>query len=149
MEAIATQGGGGKAPAHLWIVGLLSLLWNAFGCFDYAMTNMRVPAYVAQLPADMIDYIDAFPFWAIIAWGVGVGGGLLGALGLLGRSVWAGYAFAFSVLGLALTTFYQLSGTLPASMSTPGNWGMTAVIWILALAQLFYALRMRAKGVLR
>jgi hypothetical protein len=80
---------------------------------------------------------------------VGVGGGLLGALGLLGRSVWAGYAFAFSVLGLALTTFYQLSGALPASMSTPASWAMTAVIWILALAQLFYALRMRAKGVLR
>ena len=28
-----------RAPAHLWIVGILSLLWNAFGCYDYLMTN--------------------------------------------------------------------------------------------------------------
>jgi hypothetical protein len=25
----------GKAPIHLWVVGLLSLLWNAMGSVDY------------------------------------------------------------------------------------------------------------------
>ena len=27
-------------PMHLWIVGILSLLWNAFGACDYTMTEM-------------------------------------------------------------------------------------------------------------
>ena len=30
-----------RAPAHLWIVGILALLWNCFGCYDYLMTAMR------------------------------------------------------------------------------------------------------------
>ena len=27
-----------KAPVHLWIVGILAVLWNAIGCFDYYAT---------------------------------------------------------------------------------------------------------------
>jgi hypothetical protein len=25
-------------PWHLWLVGVLALLWNSFGAFDYVMT---------------------------------------------------------------------------------------------------------------
>ena len=27
-----------KAPVHLWIVGILAVLWNAVGAFDYFAT---------------------------------------------------------------------------------------------------------------
>ena len=30
-----------KAPIHLWIVGILSLLWNSFGGYNYTMTRTR------------------------------------------------------------------------------------------------------------
>jgi len=130
-------------------VGLLSLLWNGFGCLDYTLTNLRDPAYIAQFPPEMIDYLDSFPGWAVVAWGLGVGAGALGSLLLLARSIWAAYAFAFSFLGLALTTFYQFSEGMPASMNTPMNWGMTGAIWIVCIGLLLYALRMRSRGVLR
>jgi hypothetical protein len=35
-----------RTPVHLWIVGILSLLWNAMGCFDYVMTRMRNTDYL-------------------------------------------------------------------------------------------------------
>ena len=28
-----------KAPVHLWVVGLLSLVWNGFGAYDYFMSK--------------------------------------------------------------------------------------------------------------
>ncbi|VWX46878.1 hypothetical protein [Novosphingobium sp. 9U] len=149
MDATIGATGAEKAPVHLWVVGTLSLLWNAFGCFDFVMTNVRDAAYLADLPPDMIDYIDGFPAWAVIAWAMGVGFGLLGSILLFGRSLYAAYAFAFSVLGLAGTQLYQFGEGTPRGMDTPANWGMTALIWVIALALLFYALRMRARGVLR
>ena len=30
-----------RTPAHLWIVGALATLWNAFGAYDYLMTRKR------------------------------------------------------------------------------------------------------------
>ena len=30
-----------QTPIHLWIVGGLATLWNAFGCYDYFMTRTR------------------------------------------------------------------------------------------------------------
>ena len=37
-----------RAPVHLWIVGILSLLWSCFGCYDYTMTRMRNTDYIAS-----------------------------------------------------------------------------------------------------
>ena len=38
-----------RAPVHVWIVGIVSLLWNAFGCYDYVMTRMRNTDYLAKM----------------------------------------------------------------------------------------------------
>ena len=29
-----------KAPWHLWVVGVVTLLWNAVGIFSYMMTHL-------------------------------------------------------------------------------------------------------------
>lgn len=148
MTATVARSPVAKAPAHLWIVGGLSLLWNAFGCYDYLMTNMRVASYIVRFPPDMIDYLDAFPGWLVVGWAIEVGCALLGSLLLLGRSLWAAYAFAVSVLFMAASQAYQLAIGLPPSMTTPGYWSMIVAIWIVAQGLLFYALRMRASRVL-
>lgn len=149
MDATTGTAMANKAPLHVWVVGTASLLWSAFGCFDFLMTNIRDAAYLAQLPADMIDYLDGFPAWAVIAWAMGVGFALLGSMLLLIRSLYAAYAFAFSLLGLAGTQLYQFGEGTPPGMDTAASWGMTALIWLISVAVLVYALRMRARGVLR
>ena len=73
----------GRAPMHLWIVGILSLLWNGFGCYDYFMTRTQGAAYINQMMHTtdgdaMMAYINAFPIWVSAAWGLGVWGGLAG-----------------------------------------------------------------------
>ena len=136
-------------PWHLWAVGLVGLLWNAFGAYDYTMTNMRDPDYLAQFPPEMMPFIDAFPTWATTAWAFGVWGSLAGSILLLMRSRFAVHAFVISLLGLAVSTYYQLSVDMPAALRTTEMTVMSVIIWVALLLFTWYAWRMRQRGVLR
>ena len=145
MRAAAT----GRTPTSFWTIAVLSLLWNAFGAFDFTMTNIRNQQYLAQFPPGMMDYIDGFPIWALAAWAAGVWGALAGSLLLLARSRLAIFAFAVSLIGLALSSAYQWSGAMPAQMGSPGMVAMSAAIWIVAIFLLGYAVVMQRTGTLR
>lgn len=146
----AVVNGAAKTPLHLWIVGVLATLWNAFGCFDYLMTQTRNEAYLSMASQAMRDYWASFPAWMDGAWAVGVWGALLGSLLLLMRSRHAVLAFEASLAGLLVGSVYQFAmSDMPDDMKTPGMMGMSAFIWAVAIALLVYAMRMRRAGVLR
>jgi len=138
-----------KAPAHLWIVGILSLLWNAVGAYDYSATRLRVESYLANFTPEQIDYFTNIPVWMGAAWALGVWGAFFGSLALLLRRQWAVWLFALSILGLAGTTIYNF--VLTDGLEIMGDAGaiFTAVIWVIALFLFFYARAMARRGVLR
>jgi hypothetical protein len=139
-----------RAPAHLWIVGILAVIWNGFGGFDYLMTQTRNEAYLANFTDPQRIYFDSFPAWMEAAWALGVWGGFLGALLLLLRRRWAVAAFAVSLAGLVVTTLYQyVLSSPPEDLMTGGLMVFQIVIWIVAIALLVYAMSMRRAGVLR
>ncbi|MCJ2178165.1 hypothetical protein [Novosphingobium album (ex Hu et al. 2023)] len=144
MKAITRAG-----PSWLfWTIAVLSLLWNAFGCMDFAMTVTRNRAYMAQFPPEVINWLDTAPIWTLVPWAMGVWGALTGSLLLLLRSRHAVEAFAISLAGLAVTQIWQAMSGMPESMTTPASTAISVMIWIVALALLWYAARMRAQGVL-
>lgn len=65
---------GVKAGWHIWLVGIIGVLWNGFGCFDYVMTVTRNKAYLASYPQEVLDYWFAMPWWTFGVWAVGVFG---------------------------------------------------------------------------
>lgn len=144
-----------RTPAHLWIVGVLALLWNGFGCYDYLMTRMRNTDYLASMmptvdPDATLAWVDAFPVWAQFGWGLGVWAGLVGALLLLVRSRWAVLALGLSLVGAILGLGYQIV----AAPTLPGAEGamfevIPFVIILVAIALFLYARAMRQKAVLR
>lgn len=135
---------------HLWIVGALATLWNAFGAFDYLMTQTRNEAYLAGFTDPQRIYFESFPLWMEATWALGVWGGLAGALLLLARSRHAVTAFAVSLAGLAASTLYQYGLSSPPEDMTSGAMvTMNLVIWAVAIGLLVYAVRMRRTGVLR
>jgi hypothetical protein len=139
-----------RTPVHLWIVAALATIWNAFGCFDYLMTQTRNEQYLAHFTDPQRVYFDSFPLWMEFAWAFGVWGGLAGSLLLLARSRHAVAAFGLSLAGLAASTVYQyVLNSPPEDMMTGAMIGMNVVIWIVAIALLVYAVRMRRNGVLR
>ena len=148
VDAIGTSSGA-KAPVSFWIVAILSLLWNAMGCADFTMTVTRNATYLAGFPPEMINWLDSAPSWTLIPWALGVWGALAGSLFLLLRSGWAVTAFAASLIGLAVTQIWQFSSNMPDSMTSPGSVAFTVTIWVVALALLWYSVRMRRAGVLR
>ena len=94
------------APVHLWVIGILSLLWNAIGAFDYLATQSGMESYMSQFSPEQLDYFQAFPTWLVAAWAVGVWGSVLGSLALLLRKAWAFWLFSASLLGLAFRLFW-------------------------------------------
>lgn len=145
----ADESGAGRAPLHLWIVGVRSLAWNAFGTFDYTMTNLRDADYLAAFPAEMMGVISAMPLWAHAGWAFGVWGSLIGSFLLLARSRWAYGAFALSLLGLAASTIWQQLIDLPASMKSPEMVYMNVTIWVIVVGLLLYSKAMVRRGILR
>ena len=135
-----------KAPWHLWVVGGLTLLWNAVGIYSYMMTELGKLADLGMTP-DQIAFFESFPAWAVALWALGVWGAFIGSLLILLRSRWAVPSIAISVVGLVGTTIYQnLMIDVPEELqSLPLN----LAIWATTVFMLWYAIRMRAQGVLR
>ena len=139
-----------KAPVHLWIVGVVSFLWNSYGAYDYVMKQTRNADYLAQMTEAERDFVANFPVWMDAAWAFGVWGALLGSLLLLIRSRFAVWAFAVSLAGLLVSTIYHYGASnAPASLDSGAMLGLNIAIWAVAIALLIYSWRMRAKGVLR
>lgn len=143
-----------RTPAHLWIVGIVSLLWNCFGAYDYVMTRTHNMAYLAKAmpgvdPNVGLAWIEAMPMYAQIGWGLGVWGGLLGAALLLIRSRYAVWAFAASMLGVILSLGYQLTLAPPLAGATGAMKMMDYIIIVVALFLLWYSWTMERRGALR
>ena len=119
-----------KVPRHLWIVGVLSLLWNAMGAFDYTATQLRLDFYMSQVPPDQLAYINSFPSWAIAVWAIAVWGALLGSVGLLLRKSWAVWMFGASIVGMVLTGLYSYVLTDGLKVMGSGGLMFTGFIWL-------------------
>lgn len=132
---------------HLWLVGILSLLWNGFGCFDFTMTATRNAAYLKDYPQEMLAYWFAMPWWMWALWIIGVFGGLLGAVALLMRSAWSVKLFAVSLLAAAISMAVGMTATDAPKME--GSEAISVTIVVLALLQLVYAYWQSKRGVLR
>lgn len=140
-----------KTPWHLWVVGVVSLLWNAVGAFDYVMTKIKDPGYLAAFSAEQQAWFAGFPLWANIGWALGVWGSVLGSILLLIRSRHAVTAFLTSLVGLAISCIYQFGLHYSDLTRLFGNFPtiFTAIIWVILIALYLYARAQASRGVLR
>lgn len=148
--------GAARTPWHLWAVGVVSLLWNGFGGFDYTMTQMRDPGYFAMMSeqmhvsvAELNAFFDSFPVWASALWAIGVWGSVLGSVLLLMRSRHAATAFLVSLIAAVLSFAYQFTMDVPPEMTDSMGKVMPFVIVGAVVLQWWYARRQAANGVLR
>ena len=58
MNAAESTGMGPRprTPMHLWIVGVLALLWNFMGAFDYLATQLKLESYMSNFTQEQLDY---------------------------------------------------------------------------------------------
>ncbi len=137
-----------KTPIHLWVVGVLALLWYLMAVFDYLATQMRWEFYMGEFTPEQLDYFYGFPSWMVAAWAFAVWAGLAGAIGLLLRRSWAVWAFLVSLIGLALSTLYNFGMSDGAEIMGQTGVIFTVVIWIVAILLLWYSRKQARSGVL-
>ncbi|WP_295172714.1 hypothetical protein [uncultured Brevundimonas sp.] len=142
-----------KTPWHLWLVGVLSLLWNGFGAFDFIQTTTRGEAYMRAAGFDdaMVAYYEAIPAWMYVPWTLGVWGAVIGSVMLLLRRRWAVPAFGLSLLGALISLIYGklIDPPPPAPPELAAMSWMPIVILLIAVLLFGYAFNMRQRGVLR
>ena len=144
---------GTKTPWHLWLVGVLSLLWNAFGGYDFIMSTTQGAAYMraSGMTQPMIDHFMAMPNWMYVPWVLGVWGAVLGSILLLARRGLAVPFFAASLAGAVVSLIYgQFVNPPPPPPAALAMMSiMPYVIALIAAVLLWYAWSMRKKGELR
>ncbi len=145
-----------RAPWHLWVIGVVSLIWNGGGAYDYLMTQTRNMDYLASgaetmgVPVEVVvDYYTGFPAWADAFWAVGVWGAVAGSILLLLRSRFAVHAFVANLIGLIGTSAYTFGTKMPEGLASPFAYIFSAAIAIFTLLLIWYAHRMTKAGVLR
>ncbi len=135
-----------KAPWHLWLVGIATLLFNAMGVFSYTMTKLGKLADLGMTP-EQIAFMESYPAWASALWALGVWGAFAGSVLLLLRMRWAVPAMLVALLGLIGTTAYNYGmADVPASMQAPA---LDVAIWVVTLFLLYYSRRMVKAGALK
>jgi hypothetical protein len=138
-----------KVPRHLWVVGILAVLWNAIGAFDYAATQFRLDFYMSQFTPEQLDYFYGFPAWAVASWAIAVWSSLIASVGLLLRRAWAVGLFGLALAAMLVTFVYNFVLSDGLSMVGTGGAIFTALIWAIAIFLFLYARAMAKRGVLR
>lgn len=138
------------APWHLWVVGIVTLIWNGFGAFDYVATQYQLDFYMAQFSDAERAWFGTFPTWVEATWAIAIWGSVAGSLFLLSRSKWAGVAFAIALVCMALTAIHNFSladQTMDDVVGPAAAWFSLAILAV-GLVEWIYAREMRKRGYL-
>jgi hypothetical protein len=89
----------GHVPAWYWVVAVAGLLFELAGCYAY---YLQVTVDPASMALDQQALAEAMPAWILIAYGLAVAIGLIGAIGLLLRHRFAASALLVSLIAIVV-----------------------------------------------
>src|SRR6185503_7998205 len=97
-----------KTPWHLWLVGVVALLFNSIGVVDFVMTRAQGATYMASvgMTPDQIAHYQGMPGWMMVVWPVGVFGAFLASILLLLRRKLAFPVFLLSLAAFLISLLY-------------------------------------------
>jgi hypothetical protein len=140
-----------KAPWHLWLIGVIAVLFNFIGVFDFVMSMAQGAEYQASagMTPEQIAHYEQMPSWMTIVWAIGVFGAFAASILLLMRRKVALPVFILSLAAFLLSVLYNY--VLSDSGAVLGQDMVIASAVIAALLVFFswYTSFMAKRGVLR
>ncbi len=133
-------------PWHLWVVAILTLLWNGSGAYTILMAQA---GRLSDVDAEETAYYAAQPTWVVVATDIALILPLAAAVALLFGSRLAVWLFAASVIAIILNNTYDVMARTSLALVDQGWLILTIIIVTIAVLQLAYAWAMRKRGVLR
>jgi hypothetical protein len=140
-----------KTPWHLWLVGVIAVLFNFIGVFDFVMTLAQGAQYQARagMTPDQIAHYQQMPGWMTVVWAVGVFGAFLASILLLLRRKQAFPVFVLALAAFLVSVFYNYVLTDGGALMGAQMAIASAVIAALLVLFSLYARTMALRGVLR
>jgi hypothetical protein len=140
-----------KTPWHIWLIGVIALLFNSIGVFDFVMSMARGAQYQASagMTPDQIAHYQAMPGWMTLVWAVGVFGAFLASILLLLRRKLALPVFVLSLAAFLVSLLYTYVLTDGGAVMGQQMAITSAVIAGLLVFFSWYSRFMTARGVLR
>ena len=135
-----------KTPWHIWVVGIVALLWNAAGTYTIMMAQA---GKLEDLSADEAAYYAAQPVWFVVITDVALLSAVAAAVALLLRSRTAIWLFAISLAAILITDVYDLVSGTTRMLVSSGAMIATIFIFVIAILELVYAWSMKKHAVLR
>ncbi|MBN9507295.1 MAG: hypothetical protein J0I69_14880 [Altererythrobacter sp.] len=145
MAGDVGSSGTAKAPWHLWVIGLLALLWYVSGTATIQLAQLgKLPG----ITPDEAAYYAAKPAWAIMVTAVGTYGSVLATILLLLRRKASVVLFALALAAVLGGNGVELiEGTSRAYANTGAAFAIAAIAAI-AIGLALYARAMRMRDVL-
>ena len=140
-----------RTPWHLWLVGVIAVLFNAIGAFDHVMSMAQGESYMASVgmtPAQIAHYLE-MPVWMKADWAIGVWSAMLGSLLILLRNKLASPVFAVSLAAFLISLLYTWVLTDGGEIMGPQMAITSVVITVLLVVFMGYSWLMTKRGVLR
>jgi len=137
-----------KTPWHIWVVGILSLLWNAGGAMDFTLTKLQNTAYLSQFTPEQLEYFTSFPISVQISWGVAVWSAVAGSVLLLLRNRLAVTMFLIGVAAFIVTAVHNflLADVKMHEITGDGAVYFSVAIFVVAALLYLYSKSQRTKG---
>ena len=140
-----------KTPWHIWLVGLIAVLFNSIGVFDFVMSMAQGAKYQASagMTPDQIAHYQQMPSWMTVVWAVGVFGAFVASILLLLRKKQALHVFILSLAAFLVSLLYTYVLTNGGAVMGRQMAITSAVIAGLLVFFSWYSRFMTLRGVLR
>lgn len=139
-----------RSPWHLWVIGIIALLWNGMGAVDYLMTRLNTETYLSQFTPAEREFFTTLPLWVVSTWAISVWSAVLASVALLLKSRWAETLFAIALGSFIATAFqnYMLADPNMAEVTGGFATAFSVVIFVATFFFWMYAWGMKRRGVL-
>lgn len=144
-----------KLPVWFWVITGFLVLWGLMGVWVYYDFATSTPESMAKYIADGVytqAYADSLlntPVWHTAIFAMAVLSGLLGALCLVLRRVWAVPLYVISLLCIVISFFYMFVVVKSHTMMSGGQIGMEGVVFALGILGVWFSRMAKAKRWLR
>jgi hypothetical protein len=137
-----------SSPAPRWftIFAILALLWNLLGVAAFVMQATLSPEAIAAMPEAEQALYNNYPSWALIAFAVGVFGGLVGSLLLVLKKNLAGPVLWLSLIGVLIQMGYGFLIARSHEVLGPTSVIMPLVVIVIAVYLVMLAAKAKRNG---
>lgn len=138
-----------KPGIAFWIIGIITLVWNGLGVFNYLQQAYKTEASMNKFNSDQLALLESLPAWMTALFAIAVFAGTIGCIALLLRKKIAVTFLLVSFIAATVQQLYWIFGTNAAEVFSESlPYLMPILVIIVAAFLAWYSKDQKGKGIL-